>query len=52
MQRYDKTTTVTTCISTNAYAGLHRPGSEAVYRYTSLELKDRYELLKAALGER
>jgi len=29
-------------------AGLHRPGSDAVYRYTSLELRDRYELLKAA----
>ena len=31
-------------------AGLHRPGSDAVYRYTSLELRDRYELLKAAFG--
>lgn len=40
-------------VQINYYAaGLHRPGSEAVYRYTSLELKDRYELLKAALGER
>ena len=38
-------------IQINYYAaGLHSPGSDAVYRYTSLELKDRYELLKAAFG--
>jgi hypothetical protein len=38
-------------VQINYYAaGLHRPGSDAVYRYTSLELKDRYELLKAAFG--
>ena len=29
-------------------AGLHRAGSDAVFRYTNLELKDRYELMKAA----
>lgn len=38
-----------TKIQINYYAaGLHREGSKAVYRYTSLELADRYELLKAA----
>lgn len=31
-------------------AGLHRAGSNAVFRYTNLELKDRYELLKVAFG--
>ncbi|MCR4848296.1 MAG: hypothetical protein K5920_05570 [Bacteroidales bacterium] len=29
-------------------AGLHRKGSDAVFRYTSLELADRYALLRAA----
>ena len=38
-----------TKVQINYYAaGLHREGSEAVFRYTSLELKDRYVLLKAA----
>ena len=32
-------------------AGLHRAGSDAVFRYTNLELKDRYELIKVAFGE-
>ena len=41
-----------TKVQINYYAaGLHREGSGAVFRYTSLELKDRYELLKAAFGE-
>ena len=31
-------------------AGLHRTGSDAVFRYTSLELADRYALLRAAFG--
>lgn len=38
-------------VQINYYAaGLHRKGSEAVFRYTNLELGDRYELLKAAFG--
>ena len=38
-------------VQINYYAaGLHRSGSDAVFRYTSLELKDRYELLRAAFG--
>lgn len=38
-----------TKVQINYYAaGLHRQGSEAVFRYTNLELKDRYALLKAA----
>lgn len=38
-----------TKVQINYYAaGLHRQGSEAVFRYTNLELKDRYTLLKAA----
>ena len=38
-------------VQINYYAaGLHRTGSDAVFRYTNLELKDRYELLKAAFG--
>ena len=41
-----------TKVQINYYAaGLHREGSEAVFRYTSLELKDRLVLLKAAFGE-
>lgn len=36
-------------VQINFYAaGLHRTGSEAVFRYTSLELADRYALLQAA----
>ncbi len=39
-------------VQINYYAaGLHREGSEAVFRYTSLELADRYELMKLAFGE-
>lgn len=38
-------------VQINFYAaGLHRVGSDAVFRYTNLELKDRYELMKAAFG--
>ena len=38
-------------VQINYYAaGLHRAGSDAVFRYTNLELKDRYELMKAAFG--
>ena len=41
-----------TKVQINYYAaGLHREGSGAVFRYTSLELKDRYALLLAAFGE-
>lgn len=38
-------------VQINYYAaGLHRAGSDAVFRYTNLELADRYELLKVAFG--
>lgn len=38
-------------VQINYYAaGLHRQGSDAVFRYTDLELKDRYELIRAAFG--
>ena len=38
-----------TKVQINYYAaGLHREGSEAVFRYTNLELKDRLTLLQAA----
>jgi hypothetical protein len=38
-------------VQINYYAaGLHRQGSDAVFRYTGLELKDRYALLQAAFG--
>ena len=38
-------------VQINYYAaGLHRAGSDAVFRYTNLELVDRYRLLKAACG--
>lgn len=38
-------------VQINYYAaGLHRAGSEAVFRYTNLELKDRHELIKAAFN--
>lgn len=32
-------------------AGLHRKGSDAVFRYTQLELADRFALLNVAFGE-
>ena len=35
----------------NYVEGLHREGSKAVFRYTSLELADRFALLNAAFGE-
>ena len=36
-------------VQINYYAaGLHRAGSDAVFRYTNLELKDRYQLLQVA----
>ena len=39
-------------VQINYYAaGLHREGSKAVFRYTSLELVDRFALLNAAFGE-
>ena len=38
-------------VQINYYAaGLHRAGSDAVFRYTNLELRDRYELIRAAFG--
>ncbi len=38
-------------VQINYYAaGLHHDGSDAVFRYTNLELADRYRLLKAAFG--
>ena len=40
-----------TKVQINYYAaGLHRAGSDAVFRYTNLELKDRLALLNAAFG--
>lgn len=40
-----------TKVQINYYAaGLHREGSGAVFRYTSLELPDRFALLNAAFG--
>lgn len=39
-------------VQINYYAaGLHREGSKAVFRYTSLALADRFALLNAAFGE-
>jgi len=39
-------------VQINYYAaGLHRADSDAVFRYTRLELADRYALLNAAFGE-
>ena len=39
-------------VQINYYAaGLHREGSDAVFRYTMLELADRFTLLNAAFGE-
>lgn len=41
-----------TKVQINYYAaGLHRHGSDAVFRYTSLELADRFALMNAAFGE-
>lgn len=41
-----------TKVQINYYAaGLHREGSGAVFRYTSLELADRFALLNAAFSE-
>ena len=38
-------------VQINYYAaGLHRAGSDAVFRYTNLELRDRYELMRVAFG--
>ena len=40
-----------TKVQINYYAaGLHREGSDAVFRYTNLELSDRYSLLQAAFN--
>ena len=33
-------------------AGLHKEGSAAVKRYTSMELKDRFVLLNAAFDQK
>ena len=39
-------------VQINYYAaGLHRAGSDAVFRYTRLELADRFALLNAGFGE-
>lgn len=39
-------------VQVNMYAaGLHRKGSDAVNRYTILEIKDRFELMNAAFGQ-
>ena len=39
-------------VQINYYAaGLHRAGSDAVFRYTHLELADRFALMNAAFGE-
>ena len=41
-----------TKVQINYYAaGLHREGSDAVFRYTRLELADRFALLNVAFGE-
>ncbi|MBR3648014.1 MAG: integrase [Paludibacteraceae bacterium] len=40
-------------VQINYYAaGLHSTGSHAVFRYTNLELKDRFALFNAAFGEK
>ena len=40
-----------TKVQINYYAaGLHREGSGSVFRYTSLDLSDRFALLNAAFG--
>lgn len=39
-------------VQVNMYAsGLHKTGSDAVHRYTELELKDRFQLLNYAFGQ-
>lgn len=39
-------------VQINYYAaGLHREGSDAVFRYTQLELADKFALMNAAFGE-
>ena len=40
-------------VQVNAYvAGLHAEGSDAVFRYTSLELTDRFALMNVAFGQK
>ena len=40
-------------VQVNAYvAGLHAEGSDAVYRYTNLEIPDRFALMNAAFGQK
>jgi hypothetical protein len=40
-------------VQVNMYAaGLHKTGSEAVTRYTKLELKDRFILMNSAFGQK
>ena len=40
-------------VQVNAYvAGLHAEGSEAVFRYTNLELTDRFALMNVAFGQK
>ena len=40
-------------VQVNAYvAGLHAEGSDAVYRYTNLELADRFALMNVAFGQK
>ena len=40
-------------VQINAYvAGLHAEGSDAVFRYTNLELTDRFALMNVAFGQK
>ncbi len=40
-------------VQVNAYvAGLHAEGSDAVFRYTNLEIADRFALMNVAFGEK
>ncbi|MGN1220398.1 MAG: phage integrase SAM-like domain-containing protein [Candidatus Cryptobacteroides sp.] len=40
-------------VQVNAYvAGLHAEGSDAVYRYTNLEISDRFALMNVAFGQK
>jgi hypothetical protein len=40
-------------VQVNAYvAGLHAEGSDSVYRYTNLEIPDRFALMNAAFGQK
>ena len=40
-------------VQVNAYvAGLHAEGSDAVYRYTNLEIADRFALMNVAFGQK